>query len=248
MPTLVSMSLAGRRVSRNDARAIADTAALGRPHLVWNVDDRLLFSLADDAEPTLTLPVANAMNVHVRSQTFRELQELGHAYGESEVRFRWQALTPTTFRHRQHNHPAPDVPSFLGSLAEHWNSHAGNNHPIAAHRVSGLAREAMVLALSGRTLTVDCDAADPDPPDGGLVGVGGETAGFVGTVEARINSGHDSAALADVVTLLHAAEYLGVGLHRDHGMGCARVEILAPLHQPSGPASRKGSRRAQGPR
>lgn len=63
MPTLVSMSLAGRRVSRNEARAIADTAASGRPHLLWTVDDRLLISLADDAEPTLMLPVANAMNV-----------------------------------------------------------------------------------------------------------------------------------------------------------------------------------------
>ena len=184
----------------------------------------------------------------MRSRTFRELQELGHAHSESEVRFRWQALTPTTFRRGQHNHPAPDVPSFLGSLAEHWNSHAGNDQPIAAHTVSGLARNAMVLALSGRTLTVECDAADPHPTDGGLVDVGGETAGFVGTVEARINGGHDSAALSVIVTLLHAAEYLGVGLHRDHGMGCARLEILAPPPQPSRPASRKGSRRAQGPR
>lgn len=226
VPTLVNFALGGRRISRGDAAAIARTAADGRAHFVWHLDDALLISLPADDEPVLRLPVADAVDVNVRAATFDALARQGRECADDTVRFRWEALTPTTFHHRGRDFPAPDVAAFLGSLAEHWDEVAGGVTAIDPAAVAAVGRQATVTALTGRTVEVAIGA------DGETAGFGRECArhatatGFTGSVEARIERRRAEGVFAEVITLLHAAAFLGAGSHRGHGMGGTSVTLL----------------------
>lgn len=227
MPTLVTLALRGRHVVRSEALAIAAMATHDRPSWAWHVDDTLHISMPLDDEPVVRLPTAAAMDVQVRAASFAELVGLGRDWTEPEVRFRWTALTPTTFRRRGRYYPAPDLGALLPSLCQHWNEVAGEEHPIDPSSVGELARTATVLRLAGGTMDVDLDrAAEGSDPDAAWSGPLGVAPGTVGEVEARIASPRDAPGFADVVTLLHAAPYLGAGEHRDRGMGGTSLEFL----------------------
>lgn len=226
MPTLVKFALGGRRIGRGEAAAIARTATDERAHLVWHLDDALLISLLADDEPVLRLPVADAADVSVRATTVGDLVGRGREFVGDAVRFRWEALTPTTFEHRGRGFPAPDVAAFLGSLAEHWNEVTGGVEAFDPANMAAVGRQATVTALAGRTLDVDIRA------DLGASGSDSEperhasATGFTGSVEARIARRHGEGVFAEVVTLLHAAAFLGAGSHRAHGMGGTSVTLL----------------------
>lgn len=220
MPTLVTFALAGMRISRTDAVAIATTAAQGRPHHVWHLPDALRIAMPFDDEPVLRLPVADAVDVRVRAATVEQLISLGRDWESAEARFRWGSLTPTTFCSRGRAFPAPDVAALLHSLASNWNEIAHADRQIDPDDVAAVGRSAIITAIDGRTR----DVATPPTADIDASGaLDSATPGFVGTVDARIVRGRFGESFNDAVTLLQAACYLGAGDHRDAGMGATSM-------------------------
>ena len=227
MPTLVTLALRGRRLERSEALAVAAMASHDRPNLAWHAGDTLRIAMPLDDGPVVRLPAADAMDVQVRAASFLELVRLGSDWEEPEVTFRWTALTPTTFLRRGRYYPAPDLGALLQSLCQHWNGIAAQEHAIDPTSVGALARTATVLRLAGGTLDVDLDrAAEGLGHNDAGPGPLGMAPGLVGEVEARIVSAHHAPALASLVTLLHAAPYLGAGEPRDRGMGGTSVASL----------------------
>jgi CRISPR/Cas system endoribonuclease Cas6 (RAMP superfamily) len=183
-----------------------------RPNLIWHVADTLLASVLEDEPPPLQLPTEGATQLTIRAHTFTHLVECGHTHDGDTVRWLWEALTPTTFRKRGRHLPAPDVGSFLASLAAHWNEAAPTQLHVDVEQVIEVARAASTHSLRGGTHAT----ANSVP-------------GFTGVVEAQVKRTTDREGFATVVTLLHAADYLGAGDYREHGMGGTAVQVHPEL-------------------
>ena len=179
----------------------------------WLQDDGL-----SGAEPSGAFGV-------LRGQTYSDLISMAEHSITSEPIVTWRSLTPMCLPRRDRYYPGPDIVLMIRGLAMTWNRWSPKELVIDEREVASAARLVAVRSLAGSTALA--------PEEGALV----DAAGVPAACHLRMRLTLPAAKLGDlavsVLALLDYANFCGVGVGREQGLGACEV-IAGPRRDNEG--------------
>lgn len=214
------------RAAQRDRRATLEfaVAATGwtlsgeEPARVWETEGDVLVSWLRDPPPLLAADLGQAPVIRARHVGYDDMLRQAGAQVDASVVCSWHTLTPTVFRRRGRYFPAPDLTLLVASLAARWNENCEPHQLVDPAAIAVVARDATVLEIDGRTVTVGFDrSTDADADSAGSV----EHPAFMGHVDFVLRG----SGMAQAVAVLLAASLLGIGEETRQGLGAAEIEV-----------------------